>query len=170
VERAAIVFRLVTLRVFSTTRSSFPFVRVRFVRFSAAICCYTINMITAVRLLSKPILLQGSTRSVRLTCNARAELPTFFWPGLVYTLSACEVWMPMFQVVCAMSTAPMSLLEKGPVIDYDRIEKNVDIVKGRLGRPLTLSEKILYGHLDDPESQEIERGVFRQCSCGGLSG
>lgn len=28
----------------------------------------------------------------------------------------------------------------------------------RLNRPLTLSEKIVYGHLDDPASQEIERG------------
>ena len=29
----------------------------------------------------------------------------------------------------------------------------------RLNRPLTLSEKILYGHLDQPKTQEIERGV-----------
>jgi len=28
----------------------------------------------------------------------------------------------------------------------------------RLGRPLTLSEKIVYGHLDDPAGQAIERG------------
>ena len=28
----------------------------------------------------------------------------------------------------------------------------------RLNRPLTLSEKIVYGHLDDPAKQEIERG------------
>ena len=28
----------------------------------------------------------------------------------------------------------------------------------RLNRPFTLSEKILYGHLDDPYSQFIERG------------
>uniref|UniRef100_A0A2K6TZX2 Aconitate hydratase, mitochondrial n=1 Tax=Saimiri boliviensis boliviensis TaxID=39432 RepID=A0A2K6TZX2_SAIBB len=28
----------------------------------------------------------------------------------------------------------------------------------RLNRPLTLSEKIVYGHLDDPAGQEIERG------------
>ncbi|KAG1460497.1 hypothetical protein G6F56_005937 [Rhizopus delemar] len=30
--------------------------------------------------------------------------------------------------------------------------------KERLNRPLTLSEKIVYGHLDDAEEQEIERG------------
>jgi hypothetical protein len=29
----------------------------------------------------------------------------------------------------------------------------------RLNRPLTLSEKILYGHLDDPLNQDIVRGV-----------
>lgn len=28
----------------------------------------------------------------------------------------------------------------------------------RLNRPLTLSEKIVYGHLDDPHNQEIDRG------------
>lgn len=35
----------------------------------------------------------------------------------------------------------------------------MDIVRSRLGRPLTLSEKILYSHLDDPKNQEIERGT-----------
>lgn len=29
----------------------------------------------------------------------------------------------------------------------------------RLNRPLTLSEKILYGHLDDPHNQQIVRGT-----------
>lgn len=28
-----------------------------------------------------------------------------------------------------------------------------------LNRPLTLSEKNLYGHLDDPHHQDIQRGV-----------
>ena len=32
----------------------------------------------------------------------------------------------------------------------------------RLNRPLTLSEKIVYGHLDDPANQEIERGKTYQ--------
>merc|ERR1719262_518188 len=31
-------------------------------------------------------------------------------------------------------------------------------VRGKLNRPLTLSEKILYSHLDDPAGQDIERG------------
>ncbi|KAK0462177.1 aconitate hydratase 2 [Armillaria novae-zelandiae] len=54
---------------------------------------------------------------------------------------------------------PMSLLEKGAYINYQRIEDNLAIVRERLGRPLTLSEKILYGHLDDPHGQDIERGI-----------
>jgi aconitate hydratase len=29
----------------------------------------------------------------------------------------------------------------------------------RLNRPLTLAEKIIYSHLDDPKGQKIERGV-----------
>ncbi|KAJ7267427.1 aconitase family-domain-containing protein [Mycena rebaudengoi] len=54
---------------------------------------------------------------------------------------------------------PMSLLEKGAYINYQRIEDNLVIIRERLRRPLTLSEKILYGHLDDPHGQDIERGV-----------
>lgn len=39
------------------------------------------------------------------------------------------------------------------------MSENLAIVRDRLKRPLTFSEKILYSHLDDPEGQEIERGV-----------
>ncbi|MDP6849471.1 MAG: aconitase family protein, partial [Planctomycetota bacterium] len=41
---------------------------------------------------------------------------------------------------------------------YSRTRQNLEIVRGRLGRPLTLSEKILLGHADDASGQEIERG------------
>ncbi|MEN8148288.1 MAG: aconitate hydratase [Planctomycetota bacterium] len=41
---------------------------------------------------------------------------------------------------------------------YKRMEKAVPIGRKRLGRPLTLAEKILFAHLDDPETQETERG------------
>ncbi len=40
----------------------------------------------------------------------------------------------------------------------ERTRKNVEILRKRLGRPLTLSEKILLGHLDDPENQKLARG------------
>jgi len=52
---------------------------------------------------------------------------------------------------------PMSNLEK-QAIDYKRIADNLKIVKDRLQRPLTLSEKIVYGHLDDAKNQDIVRG------------
>ena len=38
------------------------------------------------------------------------------------------------------------------------MSENLDIVRGRLSRPLTYAEKILYSHLDDPHGQDIERG------------
>jgi len=33
---------------------------------------------------------------------------------------------------------------------YQKMEKALEIVRSRLNRPLTLSEKVLLGHLDDP--------------------
>jgi aconitate hydratase len=41
---------------------------------------------------------------------------------------------------------------------YEKMAANIDIVKARLGRPLTLSEKVVYGHLDDPHNADIVRG------------
>lgn len=41
---------------------------------------------------------------------------------------------------------------------FETRKDNVHTVKKRLNRPLTLSEKVLYGHLDDPANQDIERG------------
>jgi len=52
----------------------------------------------------------------------------------------------------------MSKFEQNKHFSYETIRKNVEIVKKRLNRPLTLAEKILYGHLDDPHNQDIERG------------
>jgi len=53
----------------------------------------------------------------------------------------------------------MSLLEPNAYINYQRIEDNLAVVRDRLKRPLTLSEKILYGHLDDAANQDIVRGT-----------
>ncbi|KAH9942118.1 aconitate hydratase [Amylocystis lapponica] len=53
----------------------------------------------------------------------------------------------------------MSLLEPNAYINYQRIEDNLAVVRDRLRRPLTLSEKIVYGHLDDPYNQDIVRGT-----------
>ena len=41
---------------------------------------------------------------------------------------------------------------------YDKLAANVAIGRDRLGRPLTLTEKILINHLSMPKTQEMERG------------
>ena len=41
---------------------------------------------------------------------------------------------------------------------YETMERNLAVVRRRLGRPLTLADKVLLGHLDDPEHQEMEPG------------
>ncbi|KAK4516970.1 Eukaryotic translation initiation factor 3 subunit D (eIF3d) [Mucor velutinosus] len=58
----------------------------------------------------------------------------------------------------AAQKVAMSNLETDKFINYQRIEDNLAIVRKRLNRPLTLSEKVVYGHLDDPENQDIARG------------
>jgi len=42
--------------------------------------------------------------------------------------------------------------------NFANLQAKVDIVKSRLRRPLTLSEKVVYGHLDEPETADIVRG------------
>jgi aconitate hydratase len=41
---------------------------------------------------------------------------------------------------------------------YATMERTLAIVRRRLGRPLTLADKVLLGHLDEPERQELEPG------------
>ncbi len=41
---------------------------------------------------------------------------------------------------------------------YEKTRKNLEIVKSRLNRPLNLAEKILFGHLSDPQNQDLTAG------------
>ncbi|MBW2418305.1 MAG: aconitate hydratase [Deltaproteobacteria bacterium] len=41
---------------------------------------------------------------------------------------------------------------------YDKVKRNLGIVRERLGRPLTYAEKVLLGHLDDAKGQELVPG------------
>jgi aconitate hydratase len=41
---------------------------------------------------------------------------------------------------------------------YATMARNLAVIRRRLDKPLTLADKILLGHLDDPEHQEIEPG------------
>ncbi len=42
---------------------------------------------------------------------------------------------------------------------YATMKRNHEIVRRRLGTPLTLADKLLLGHLDDPQTQEMEPGA-----------
>ncbi|EJS42564.1 aco1p [Saccharomyces arboricola H-6] len=57
------------------------------------------------------------------------------------------------------SKVNQNLLEDHSFINYKKDVETLDIVRKRLNRPFTYAEKILYGHLDDPHGQEIERGI-----------
>ena len=41
---------------------------------------------------------------------------------------------------------------------YQKMEQKLEIVRSRLNRPLTLAEKIMLGHLDDPADSELNPG------------
>jgi aconitate hydratase len=41
---------------------------------------------------------------------------------------------------------------------YDKVRRNLEIVRERLGRPLSYTEKVLLGHLDDAKGQELSAG------------
>ncbi|CAL7933088.1 unnamed protein product [Xylocopa violacea] len=53
----------------------------------------------------------------------------------------------------------MSKFDSNNYLPYNQLEENLKVVKRRLDRPLTLSEKVLYSHLDEPEKQDIVRGT-----------
>ncbi|CAI4647486.1 CDG_1a_G0037890.mRNA.1.CDS.1 [Saccharomyces cerevisiae] len=57
------------------------------------------------------------------------------------------------------SKVNQNLLEDHSFINYKQNVETLDIVRKRLNRPFTYAEKILYGHLDDPHGQDIQRGV-----------
>lgn len=54
---------------------------------------------------------------------------------------------------------PLSKFDSDVYMPYEKLSTNLEVVKKRLNRPLTLSEKVLYSHIDDPQNQEIERGT-----------
>merc|ERR1711887_221943 len=63
-------------------------------------------------------------------------------------------WLSTSRIACVA----MSKFDDNSVMPYEKLVKNLEVVKTRLARPLTLSEKILYSHLDEPDSQDIVRG------------
>lgn len=73
---------------------------------------------------------------------------------------AVDVQQRQFHASCAAaSKVALSKFDQNVYLPYEKLQKNLEIVKKRLGRPLTLSEKVLYSHLDDPANQDVQRGV-----------
>src|SRR5437763_16391954 len=52
------------------------------------------------------------------------------------------------------ASTPIELVEEV----YGRLAQRAEVARRRLGRPVTLAEKILFNHLGDPEGQALERG------------
>src|SRR5947207_2824960 len=52
------------------------------------------------------------------------------------------------------ASTPIELVEEV----YGRLAQRSEVARRRLGRPVTLAEKILFNHLADPEGQPLERG------------
>jgi aconitate hydratase len=55
----------------------------------------------------------------------------------------------------------MAIIETSPEMVqnvYKKTAQRLEVIRKRVNRPLTLAEKILFGHLADPETQDLERG------------
>lgn len=58
-------------------------------------------------------------------------------------------------------THPVTVIDSTPQMVegvYKMLAKNLPVIRQRLGRPLTLTEKIVLGHLADPQGQELDPG------------
>ncbi|KAH8406695.1 hypothetical protein KR222_003781 [Zaprionus bogoriensis] len=53
---------------------------------------------------------------------------------------------------------PMSKFEKNNFLPFKQMGEKLECVSQRLKGPLTLAEKVLYSHLEDPRGQVIKRG------------
>lgn len=56
------------------------------------------------------------------------------------------------------TTFTIDVTPEGAQALYERIERTLSVVRNTLGRPLTLSEKIVLGHLDDAATQDLHPG------------
>lgn len=52
----------------------------------------------------------------------------------------------------------ISNLELNNFLPYPKLQASLQVLRRRLNRPLTLSEKLLYTHLRNPLEQDLERG------------
>ena len=61
-----------------------------------------------------------------------------------------QCWLSTSRSTAAVA---MSKFDAQSEMPYEKLMAKLQVVRGKLNRPLTLSEKILYAHLDDPANQ-----------------
>jgi aconitate hydratase len=64
-------------------------------------------------------------------------------------------------VVFSATIRAMKTIESSPEFvarSYAQMAERIEIVRKRLGRPLTLTEKVLFGHLHDPAAADLRPG------------
>jgi len=66
-----------------------------------------------------------------------------------------QCWLSTSRSAAAVA---MSKFDAQSEMPYEKLLAKLNVVREKLNRPLTLSEKILYSHLDDPANQSIVRG------------
>jgi hypothetical protein len=104
----------------------------------------------------------------RPRCSLLNELPTRRggWPP-VWPPPSSGLATPRFPCRClrrartstTSASTTVSTLSVAGTCALCNVTNGTYSFAGSLNRPLTLSEKILYGHLDDPENQDITRGT-----------
>lgn len=80
--------------------------------------------------------------------------------GVLFT----EVQSRCFHVsplAAAAAKIAMSKFDTSTYLPYAKLNDNLNIIKKRLDRPLTLSEKVLYSHIDNPKEQVNLRTIIR---------
>lgn len=63
----------------------------------------------------------------------------------------------MSPLTAAAAKVAMSKFDSTTYLPYDKLVSNLEAVKKKLNRPLTLSEKVLYSHLDQPSKQVCQK-------------
>lgn len=106
------------------------------------------------------------------SCETKISLHAFFKKGLI---KITFIWITIYftiifyfqtknlQSLCSFLLLTLSCLPLYCILYsfetfYCTLMWNTCNFHSRLNRPLTLSEKIVYGHLADPHNQDIDRG------------
>nr|CAD7585833.1 unnamed protein product [Timema genevievae] len=81
------------------------------------------------------------------------------FPGSLLALEVQQRCFHLSPLGAAAAKVAMSNFDSSAYLPYEKLQSNLNVVKKRLNRPLTLSEKVLYSHIDEPTTQDIERGT-----------